>query len=87
MIKEPVYQEIRNDCRLLCNVVNESFWTPKLPPQHTNKHFVATFGNEESILHILGYNVNAQCQGQLKNVQKWQFENVQLWQFKMALYD
>lgn len=60
MIKEPVYQEIRNDCRLLCNVVNESFWTPKLPPQHTNKHFVATFGNEESILHILGYNVNAQ---------------------------
>ena len=60
MIKEPVYQEIRNDCRLLCNVVNESFWTPKLSPQHTNKHFVATFGNEESILHILGYNVNAQ---------------------------
>ena len=29
----------------------------------------------------------ANCQGQLKNVQKWQFENVQLWQFKMALYD
>ncbi|MEO5288458.1 hypothetical protein [Limosilactobacillus allomucosae] len=60
MVKEPVYQEIRNDCRLLCNVVNESFWTPKFQPQHTNKHFVATFGNEESILHILGYNVNAQ---------------------------
>lgn len=42
MIKEPVYQEIRNDCRLFCNVVNESFWTQITTPTNILLRRLAT---------------------------------------------
>lgn len=60
MIKESVYRKISNDGKLLCHYVLEDFWKPKLPDEHTSNHFVPTFGNEESVLHKLGYNVNSQ---------------------------
>lgn len=60
MIDESVYQKISHDGKLLCHYVLEDFWEPKLPDEHTSNHLVPTFGNEESVLHKLGYNVNSQ---------------------------
>ena len=56
-ILEHVYQWLRAHGRVLCKVVTQDYWTPKLIPliQAANP-----YGDLESKLHALGYNVNAQ---------------------------
>ena len=58
-VLERVYQRLKKRGRLLCKVVTTDFWLPKyLKVENSNDDSI--YGNPESHLHMLGYNVNAQ---------------------------
>lgn len=61
-ILETEYQKLKKYGHIVCKVVENTYWTKDLKDNPFNL-------NEESVLHLLGYNVNAQAN--LSQSQRW----------------
>ncbi|MGN1279132.1 MAG: hypothetical protein ACI4T4_00455 [Limosilactobacillus sp.] len=58
-ILEHIYKWLQSKGRVLCRVVTNDYWIPKITPIKTTCSS-DTYGDPESRLHYLGYNVNSQ---------------------------
>ena len=59
-VLEHVYEWLQSKGRVLCRIVTNDYWSPKQSVINEDKFTDDIYGDPESRLHYLGYNVNSQ---------------------------